>query len=133
MTVVNEVDMVSMHIDRTTGLVTHTGTGEMSIDEIKTAFEARLENPDFRPGMRVLWDCRKATISALSTGGIQGLIAFNIRHADARGEGMSAIVVSKDVDFGVGRMFEAHAQDLPWQTKIFRDLESATQWLSGPE
>ena len=125
--------MISTCIDRTKGLVTHTGSGELSAEEITKAFKARLENQDYRTGMKVLWDCSGATLSSLSTQGVRQLVALNARHADDRGEGMTAIVVSRDVDYGVGRMFEIHAYDLPWHTTVFRDLESAMRWLGCPE
>ncbi len=125
--------MVSTVIDRTKGLVTHTGTGSLSVEEITKAFEARIENPDFRTGMKVLWDFSGATLSSLSTSGVRRLVGLNTKHADARGGGMSAIVVSRDVDYGICRMFETLAQDLPWRTTVFRDLESAMRCLGSAE
>ena len=125
--------MIRISIDGAAGLVTHMGSGAVSIGEIEAAFEARLENPDFRPGMKVLWDCREASISTLSADGIHRLIGFNDRYKDARGDGMSAIVVSGDLDYGIGRMFQAYAHDLPWETMVFRDFNSAIQWLSDPD
>jgi hypothetical protein len=125
--------MITTCFDYARGLVTHTGTGDLSVEEIANAFEARLENPDFRRGMHVLWDCRWATISSLSTQDVEQLIKFNSRHVNARGAGDSAIVLSKAVDYGIGRMFEFYACGLPWRTAVFRDLESAIRWLGSPE
>ena len=124
--------MISTCIDRTAGLVIHTATGELTLDEITEAFEARLKHRDFRPGMNVLWDYRRATISSLSTQDVQQLVAFNQRIASARGGGLSAIVAPKDVDYGISRMFQIHSQDLPWHTMVFRNLESALEWFSDP-
>ncbi len=124
--------MVKTLIDSAAGLVIHTTTGDMSVEEIETAIEARLESPEFRPGMKVLWDFRGAAISSLTTQGVQDLLAFNIQKAGARGGGKSAMVASEDAAYGIARMFEAYAQDLPWHTMVFRDLGSAMQWLNEP-
>ena len=113
--------------------MTHTATGDISVKEITNALAARLQDPDYRPGMRVLWDCRNGNISALSTAEIERLIAFNSQHANARGGGVSAIVVSRDVDYGICRMFLAYADSLPWPSSVFRDFEDAILWLSCPE
>jgi len=124
--------MISTRINETAKLVIHIAAGELSAEKIKTAFEARLENPDYRPGMKVLWDCSRATLSSISADEVWDLAELNTRRANIRGLGKSAIVVSKDVDFGVGRMFEFYACGLPWQTAVFRDLESAMHWLDDP-
>jgi hypothetical protein len=121
--------MIRTRIDRTAGLVTHTGTGDLSDLEIEVAFRTRFEDPDYRSGMKVLWDCRQASISALSEDGIRRLVATNLKYRDARGSGMSAIVVSHDVDYGVVRVFQAYADQLPWEMMVFRDLEEAVGWL----
>jgi hypothetical protein len=99
------------------------------IEEIEAALEARLEDPIFQPGMKVLWDCRNASIAALSNERIERLIEHNFQHQEARGSGMSAIVASRDLDYGIGRIFQAYADGLPWDTMVFRDLDSALNWL----
>lgn len=124
--------MISTRINQIAGLVIHIATGELSVEKIKAALEARLKNPDHRRGMRVLWDCSRASLSSISADEVRDLAEFNTRRADMRGLGRSAIVVSKCVDFGVARMFEFYACCLPWQTAVFWDLESAMRWLAAP-
>jgi hypothetical protein len=125
----SEVVMICTQIDGTAGLVTHTGTGDLTLEEMVAAFEERLHHPGFRPGMKILWDCREASFATLSNDQIQRLIEHNGRLQNARGGGMSAIVVSRDLDYGIGRVFQAYADGLPWDTMVFRDLESAMAWL----
>ena len=104
-----------------------------SIGQIEAALEERLESPGFQPGMKILWDFRNASIATLSNERIQRLIDHNLRKQGARGGGMSAIVASRDLDFGIGRVYQAYADGLPWDTMVFRDLESALEWLGCGE
>jgi len=47
--------------------------------------------------------------------------------------GKSALVLPADVDFGLGRMYEAQAQDLSIETRAFRTMKEAHHWLSEDE
>ncbi len=129
----NEVSMISTRIHSTMGLVTHRGSGDLSISEIEEAFEARLQDPEYCAGMRVLWDCRESHIANFSAAELTGLVKYNADHQESRGGGRSAIVVSRDADYGVGRMFQSYAEQLPWETMLFRDLNSAMRWLAKDE
>ena len=40
-----------------------------------------------------------------------------------------AIVVSKPLAFGLGRMWEAYAEGTGWTTRVFQNLEEAENWL----
>lgn len=42
-----------------------------------------------------------------------------------------ALVVQSDADFGVARMYEVIATDLPSQFRVFRTVEQAEGWLTG--
>ena len=121
--------MISMRIDRSAGLVSYTCSGDITVEDFETAFEQRLEEPNFRPGMKVLWDCRNASISTLSNEKIQRIIEHNAKFQAARGDGMSAIVVSRDLDYGICRVYQPYTDGLPWDTMVFRDLAGALDWL----
>jgi len=40
-----------------------------------------------------------------------------------------AFVVTKDVSFGLGRMFSTLTEHLPVETGVFRDIDEAEAWL----
>jgi hypothetical protein len=42
-----------------------------------------------------------------------------------------AVVAPADVDFGVARMYEAHANELSVDLRVLRSTEEAWGWLSG--
>ena len=43
-----------------------------------------------------------------------------------------AIVVSSDLAFGLGRMFEAYCGVAPNEVMVFRSMEEAEGWVSQP-
>jgi len=70
------------------------------------------------------------------------VIQFDTENADVRDYAeiyLKASVQNKDVimvgimptdqQFGLGRMWEAYAQDMPWQHRIFRSMDEAKEWL----
>lgn len=38
-------------------------------------------------------------------------------------------IMPTDHQFGLGRMWEGYAQELPWTHRIFRSMEEAKEWL----
>jgi hypothetical protein len=118
-------------VDQSLGHVTHTAQGQLSLDEIRGAFRAALENPAYRRGMTVLWDVREATIAHLSAEDLRTLARFSHELRSVRGGGRAAILVSRDADFGVARMFQLYADVFPWETMVFRDLGETIEWLGG--
>jgi hypothetical protein len=42
----------------------------------------------------------------------------------------TAILVDKDVAFGLTRMFQILGEDLPYEVEIFRDEQQARQWIA---
>jgi hypothetical protein len=47
-------------IDKKTGVMIRTVTGEITFEEIKSSYEASLTHPDFQNDMHVIWDVRDA-------------------------------------------------------------------------
>ena len=42
-----------------------------------------------------------------------------------------AIVVARDLDYGIGRMFKAYADGAGIDYQLFRELEAAQTWLAA--
>ena len=83
------------------------------------------------PTQLVIWDIRRGSISGISADDIRMLVSAGAPHADRRRGGRTAIVCFHDVDFGVSRMFEivAELQHIPFEIKVFRQMDAATRWL----
>ena len=79
----------------------------------------------------ILLDLRKARITKLAPADLSDL-AKRIKHYYAsRDAGKTVLVVSTDLEFGLGRMFEAisETEQLPFEFRSFRNMEQAEAWL----
>jgi hypothetical protein len=53
------------------------------------------------------------------------------KYAHLRKGGRSALVLSKDVGYGIGRMYGAlsEIENIPYEIRSFRDIKDAREWL----
>ncbi|WJW75895.1 hypothetical protein QVG61_02055 [Thiohalobacter sp. IOR34] len=121
-------------IDPATGLVTNTVSGIIGLPDIQAAWKETLQDPAFRPDMNVLWDF--SLVEGIEPGSreMEKLAELTREHIARRGSGYRlALVAPRDFYFGLCRMFEAYADDLPIEVYVFRDRKDALQWLNpGP-
>ena len=122
---------VNTKFDKINNIIINTVNGDFTVNEFIDTFTKMLSNPDFSPGMNALWDFRNASLSSLSSNDLEKMIIFMERNIPQRGiDYKLAGVVSKDVDYGISRMFDAYAENLPLKKRVFRDYDEAIKWLS---
>lgn len=98
---------ITTSFDPTTSRVTHHCSGDVSNEEVEEALRDTFESPSFDPSMQILWDVREATVASLTYDQVQRVVDLSATYSDIRGKAKTAIVVSSDVDFSVGRIGEA--------------------------
>ncbi|UCD65437.1 MAG: hypothetical protein JSW69_05270 [Deltaproteobacteria bacterium] len=83
------------------------------------------------PTKLVLWVMEHAVTSGISSEEIEKIILTAKKNSGGRKEGKTAIVGPKDIEYGLGRMYQAYAdiESLPYEYRIFRKLEDAKEWL----
>jgi hypothetical protein len=81
----------------------------------------------------VLLDFRGANLTSLLSSDIENFTRPNKNNCDKRVGGKTCIVTSSDLAYGLARMYSAlkESQNLPYETKPFKDMESALKWLNG--
>ncbi len=122
---------VSITVSADTGGAVGVATGELSLDDMKSAGVALWKNPDFL-GKSILWDLRNATFS-LATDEVTDLAQFaKSRSTLGRGARM-AFVVGGELEFGLARMFEVFRQQPGLEIRVFRRIEEATAWVQDIE
>ena len=88
--------------------------------------------PDFRPGADIVWDFRKAESQDLSPDRLRDMVSFVAGIQSVRGTDYKvAIVVARNVDFGLARMYEAFSDELPCELRVFMDPADADAWIEG--
>jgi len=115
-------------IDSQNNLSVFTVNGALIADEIIERVE---EYYTRHPTKLVLWIMGEVDLTAITSSGIERIIQIAKKHTGKRQEGKTAIVGSKDIDYGLARMYEAYTgiENLPYEYKIFRDVDEAKEWL----
>ena len=109
-------------------LIRTVAVGEIHLEDILQYVEAQMGHPDIGPGMNELVDMREAKLE-LSYKKMQQLVGGIEPFNEKVGEGRCALVSDKDVSFGFARMYEMMAEQTGVETRAFRDMETALQWL----
>ncbi|MBW2192582.1 MAG: hypothetical protein JRF27_02220 [Deltaproteobacteria bacterium] len=121
---------ITTNIDKEAGLRTHKVTGTLSIDDLMAKLGEIYSIPDFQPDMNVLWDLRSADLASFSTSDIQKVRDFVGYKWGTGGSSRAALVVSRDIDFGLSRMYEISLESITTSLlQVFRDFDEALTWL----
>ena len=110
-------------------LVLVTFQGDLTPEEIAAGRDELGRDPGFDPRFFQLVDARRLrdipaeSVEVLKLGQ-KTVFAGGVRRA---------IVVSTDLVFGIGRMFELSAIKLGHEIKVFRSMEEACTWLGVPD
>ena len=116
------------------GPVKLTASGNISSSEIIKALHGLLQDSQFKSGMDILWDFRQVKTENMRADQIREIVSFIKNNQEKRGANYRvALVVSRDIDFGLARMYEAYTQELPFQLQIFKQLSAAEDWLNTAE
>jgi len=119
----------SIEYDPNRGIWTIIVKGELSVADIVAVSSTMYGSEEYVPGAPRLWDARGATAPVTVSGADLQLIVELPESIDPRTAGKVAVVVSRDLDYGMSRMYQAFAEKLPSNTRIFRDIAEAERWL----
>ena len=113
-------------IDVELGVVYSKASGRLDLAGGLDHVARLLRHPDFQPKFKQLFDFREVTEMSLSSRDIRELATPTVfsRHS------LRAFVVSSDLQFALGRMFEAY-RNLAGEREIaiFREMKEALAWL----
>lgn len=123
---------ITWHIDEDAGLVTVRVDGLLTLEDAREALTELYAQPSYRPPIVDLWDLRCAQIDS-GPGDVQAIVRFIEGRRGDRGTNQTALVVGSMVDFGISRMYQAHAEaSLPISVRAFTQLDEAYAWLDRP-
>jgi hypothetical protein len=116
-------------IDTQTGMRIHICTGNVTADGILQALGDVYSRENFSHAQHALWDFRNCT-SDISSDEMENIIIYVRKFRKGPGGGKVALVVSKDADFGLARMYGLLSEyQVDRKLMVFRDYDQALKWL----
>jgi len=126
---------ITTTIGSETGARIHVVTGELTLEELLHALKEVYVRADYEPGACSLWDLRGAELHRFSKHDIRRVADFVSGNRNAPPGTCAALVVGRELDFGLTRMYEqmlVASSDV--KVMVFRDIGEARTWLrSGGE
>lgn len=102
--------------------------GTLNFEAVTEAGALAAALPAYRPGMNALWDVREADLTGLDRKALERLTEV-IRQHPARLGAKIAIVVVREVDYGIMRMWQVYGEDAPQNRRVFSNIDDAQDWL----
>jgi len=105
---------------------------EVSVDEFDLCMRKIVSSKDFPADIDTVWITTEMNLADFDKELQKALI--NVREKyPARGNARIAIVAENPLGFGLGRMYQGYSAGLQQRVKIFRDVQSAEDWITTPE
>jgi len=117
--------------DAENGILRVVLSGPLDPAEVKNVLQNILMNPAIPNDSDSIWDLRKLDFSTANQKTIQAVVTERTAVADRRAGAKSAFVVSAMDEEILVRLYQAHTQHIQRESRIFRTVEDAQQWLRG--
>ncbi len=109
-------------------VVKTNGAGD--VGGIIAFIEDVVSHSEWRSGMSILVDHRELELHEITQAGVGIVSRFFQSVASQLGDGKLALVMNRDVDFGIARAWEAITSDnAEMDIFVFRDFDRAIAWL----
>jgi len=121
---------ISSDIDMEKKMRTHVVHGMLDIDELTVQLREIYSSQEYDPDMDVVWDLREADFSAIKASEVKSFMEFVRKHWGVGGKSRAALVVSRDLDYGLSRMYEILMEGATTSTiTVFKNIDEAKQWI----
>lgn len=105
--------------------------GKANVQGLIAFLKGIISHPLWKPGMSLLVDHRRLSLKDFSRAETETVVDYFVRIGDKLGSGKCALVMNRDVDFGIARSGELLAsQRTDVDIRVFRSLEEAEDWLA---
>lgn len=119
----------SLQQDSGSGVVVGTCTGMLNAADARKGAATFWANPAWS-GSPVVWDFRAAQFDAPASE-IRDMARFILENQPPTPPPRVAFVTTRDVDFGLARIFEVHREHPATIFRVFRDFDEAVSWAKG--
>ena len=104
--------------------------GDVTMPDVRTATEALLRHPAWRPGLDVLWDFSQITSLAVTPEALRDLADFDSALMEQAGPGRTALVMRSTSDLAVGTLYTLLLRGGGRTHRAFSELGPAMAWLA---
>jgi hypothetical protein len=95
---------------------------------ILDAFDLTVSDKRYKKGMGRLWDFRDADLSSLDSETITEMAQYSLKYPPGINDVKVAFVNSRDLEFGLSRMFEISSRAIT-PIRVFRSMDEAEKWM----
>jgi hypothetical protein len=122
---------ISIYIDPKAGIRENKVKGQIDIEKLIEFLKELYEKPEFDTNMNVIWDLGEADFSAVASSDVRTVMELVGKKWGVEGKSKAALVVSKEVDFGLTRMYEILMSGATSsKVMVFKNMEKAREWLA---
>ena len=124
--------MIETTVDTKHNLTIHRGSGNITSQDLLSSINSFYDNS---PTLYTLWDFSKGSMSSISNESIRQIFSLVQNRGTNRQNGKTAIVATKDLEYGMSRMFQIMSTDnvFPFTIKVFRSYDEAMKWILRKE
>lgn len=124
---------IGYRIDPQAKRVDTTHVGVVDDEEFLETYRRMYSDPAFDGGFDILVDLHQAESSPRGAQALKMIADLGRRSHGKQGRvPRIAIVASADLSFGLARMYEGYAAEVPANIRVLRDREHALEWLAEP-
>ena len=120
---------MSYVIDTSKNLISTTGTGVLTDDDVMLHRKSLTADPKFNPKMRELSDIRGVSEFKVTSAGVRLMVASDVKMVPEGGMHQLAVVASENVAYGMSRMYQTLDEPNIRTVGVFRNYEDAVEWL----
>ena len=105
-------------------------SGDTLPEDVHSSLKQLFLHQEWEVGTHVLYDNRQENLAHLSSGDIKRISLFFTTHNEMLKRSKVALVMPKDISFGLARMWEIYTEDeASFTTHVFRCIDEARQWI----
>ncbi len=106
-------------------------SGEAEVNGFHDFIEAVVNHEEWKAGRPILVDHTDLNAGPLQTSDLKTIASFCRKFSVALGKSKCAILTPRDLEFGVGRMWQVFVEIDVWEVtqEVFKSEEKALDWL----
>jgi len=122
---------IKTEINQKKNVRVHIVSGQFDVEVLFESLTEMYSSLPLHADMNVLWDLRATEgIGSLATGQLDKIISLVGNKWGAGGKNKAALVVSRQVDFGLARLYEQELENqTPGRIRVFKDIKKAVRWI----